>query len=102
MANSKKTQNRGQTQRRTNNKTTNKRTGGVQLDELVLEALDFINKHADNKVVYKCFNKRNGSLSTFGVYNHKTKKYSIHHATNFYSEDLMDIKLVTLEKTEKT
>ncbi|ASV44284.1 hypothetical protein PBI_SCTP2_269 [Salicola phage SCTP-2] len=95
--NSKSTRNTGNQRR--GNGDNNRRRQSQHLDELVLEALDFINKHADNKSVYKCFNKRNGALSTFGVYNYKTKKYSIHHTTNFYPDDLMDIKLVTLEKS---
>lgn len=72
----------------------------MPLDELVLEALDFINTHADNSRVYKCFhkNRNTGVLESFGVYNSKNKKYAIFYTTNFYPEDFEQIKRVTLER----
>jgi len=75
----------------------------MPLDSLVLEALDFINLHADNSRVYKCFHKskKTGTLETFGVYNSVTKKHAIFYTTNFFPEDFMQIKLVTLENQGK-
>lgn len=72
----------------------------MPLDQLVLQALDFINLHADNTRVYKCFHKskKTGTLETFGVYNSVTKKHAIFYTTNFFPQDFMEIKLVTLEK----
>lgn len=71
----------------------------MPLDPLVLEALDFINLHADNTRVYKCFHKskKTGTLETFGVYNTVTKKHAIFYTASFYNQDFLDIKLVTLE-----
>lgn len=68
------------------------------VDPLVAQALEFINKHKDNTIVFGCFEKKKGQLHTFGVYNAKTKKHSIHYATNFYPCDLEDIKFVALER----
>lgn len=64
---------------------------------LVREALDFINQHSNNEI-HGCFHKHRGKLQTFGVYNSLTKRYSIHYTTNFYHEDLIDIKRVVLER----
>lgn len=77
----------------------NRRENRMPLDPLVLEALDFINLHADNTRVYKCFHKskKTGTLESFGVYNTVTKKHAIFFTTNFYNQDFLDIKLVTLE-----
>lgn len=69
-----------------------------EVDPLVLSALEFINKHKDNTTVFGCFEKRKGQIYTFGVYNTKTKKHSVHYATNFYPSDLADIKVVALER----
>lgn len=72
----------------------------MPLDPLVLEALDFINTHADNSRVYKCFhkNRTTGVLESFGVYNSKNKKHAIFYTVNFFPEDFNQIKRVTLEK----
>ena len=71
----------------------------MPLDPLVLEALDFINLHADNTRVYKCFHKskKTGTLESFGVYNSVTKTHAIYFTTNFFPQDFLEIKLVTLE-----
>lgn len=71
----------------------------MPLDPLVLEALDFINLHADNTKVFKCFHKskKTGTLETFGVYNTVTKKHAIFYTVNFFPQDFLDIKMVTLE-----
>lgn len=71
----------------------------MPLDPLVLEALDFINLHANNTRVYKCFHKskKTGTLHTFGVYNSVTKKHAIFYTTNFFPQDFLDIKMITLE-----
>jgi hypothetical protein len=55
--------------------------------------------HADNTRVYKCFHKskKTGTLETFGVYNTITKKHAIFYTTNFFPQDFLDIKMVTLE-----
>ena len=66
----------------------------VQIDPLVKEALDYINEVCDNKSLYKCFNKRNNQLSTFGIYNSRAKKYSIHHVENFFPVDFEDLKMI--------
>ena len=88
-------------QRPQNNRRFDKRRNEnrMPLDSLVLEALDFINLHADNTRVYKCFHKsrKTGTLETFGVYNTITKKHAIFYTTNFFPQDFLDIKMVTLE-----
>ena len=68
------------------------------LDPLVIEALEFINKHQDNHTIFGCFHKRDNRIETFGVYNSKTKKHSIWYATNFYPQDFTDLKEVTLAR----
>lgn len=70
-----------------------------KFDNLVRDALDFINQHSGGHI-QGCFHKNNGHLVSFGVYNTVTKKYSIHYPTNFYQEDLLDIKRIVLERSE--
>lgn len=93
-------QNRNRQQRTPRRFDNRRNENRMPLDSLVLEALDFINLHADNTRVYKCFHKskKTGTLETFGVYNSVTKKHAIFYTTNFFPEDFMQIKLVTLEK----
>lgn len=69
-----------------------------RFDNLVRDALDFINQHSGGSI-QGCFHKNNGHLVSFGVYNTHTKKYSIHYPTKFFQEDLLDIKRVVLERT---
>ncbi len=69
---------------------------GNRFNSLVREALDFINQHSNNEI-HGCFHKHKGQLQTFGVYNSTTKRYSVHHTTNFFHEDLIDIKRVVFE-----
>ena len=97
MAQQDQTRNRQRNPRRNDNRRNDNR---MPLDPLVLQALDFINLHADNSRVYKCFHKskKTGTLETFGVYNSVTKKHAIFYTTNFFPQDFMEIKLVTLEK----
>lgn len=97
MAQQDQTRNRQRNTRRNDNRRNDNR---MPLDPLVLQALDFINLHADNSRVYKCFHKskKTGTLETFGVYNSVTKKHAIFYTTNFFPQDFMEIKLVTLEK----
>lgn len=68
------------------------------LDQLVLEALEFINTHRDNQTIFGCFHKKGDQLETFGVYNSKTKKHSIWYVNNFYPQDLLDLKEVALAR----
>ena len=101
MAQQEQNRNRQRNPRRNDNRRDNRRNENrMPLDPLVLEALDFINLHADNSRVYKCFHKskKTGTLETFGVYNSVTKKHAIFYTTNFFPQDFMEIKLVTLEK----
>lgn len=65
-------------------------------NSLIREALDFINQHSNNEI-HGCYHKQKNQLHTFGVYNSVTKRYSIHHTTNFFYEDLIDIKRVVFE-----
>lgn len=97
MAQQDQARNRQRNPRRNDNRRNENR---MPLDPLVLQALDFINLHADNSRVYKCFHKskKTGTLETFGVYNSVTKKHAIFYTTNFFPQDFMEIKLVTLEK----
>lgn len=97
MAQQDQNRNRQRSPRRNDNRRNDNR---MPLDPLVLQALDFINLHADNTRVYKCFHKskKTGTLETFGVYNSVTKKHAIFYTTNFFPQDFMEIKLVTLEK----
>lgn len=72
-------------------------TTNRKADTLVREAQEFINQHSGQRI-QGCFHKVNGYLHTFGVYNTETKKHSIHHVTNFYPSDFLDIKRVVFER----
>lgn len=73
-------------------------TNNRKYNSLVREALDFINEHSNTcPDVHGCYHKRKGNLETFGVYNSTTKKYAIFYATNFFKEDLIDIKRIVFE-----
>lgn len=84
----------------TNNRRFNKNNNRphYNLDPLVVEALEFINKHQDNSVIFGCFHKRGNRMETFGVYNSKTKKHSIWYTTNFFPQDFVDLKEVALAR----
>lgn len=75
-----------------------KHNRGYNLDSLVVEALEFINKHQNNHTLFGCFHKRGNRMETFGIYNSKTKKHSIWYTTNFYPQDFVDLKEVALAR----
>lgn len=69
-----------------------------EITPLVTEAIEFINKHHDNSNIFACFQKKKNAIHTFGVYNSKTKKYSLWQVANFTPEAFVDLKEVTLAR----